>query len=101
MKKGLIITGTVLGLLIIIMIAIPFVFKGKIFQKAKIAANEAVNAKVDFSDVELSLFRSFPQLDVQLKNLSVTGINEFENIRLLTVDALSTSLIPVTERFFN
>jgi len=92
MKKGLIITGTVLGLLIIIMIAIPFVFKGTIFQKAKVMANEAVNAKVDFSDVELSLFRSFPQLDVQLKNLSVTGTNEFENIRLLTVDALSTSV---------
>ena len=92
MKKGLIITGTVLGLLIIIMIAIPFVFKGTIFQKAKVMANESVNAKVDFSDVELSLFRSFPQLDVQLKNLSVTGTNEFENIRLLTVDALSTSV---------
>ena len=92
MKKGLIIAGTVVGLLIITMVAIPFVFKGKIFQKVKLAANQAVNAKVDFSDVELSLFRSFPQLNVQLKNLSVTGINEFENIRLLTVESLSTSV---------
>ena len=92
MKKGLIIAGIILGLLIIVMVAIPFVFKGKIFQKVKVAANEAVNAKVDFSDVELSLFRSFPQLNVQLKNLSVTGTNEFENIRLLSVDALSTSV---------
>ncbi|MCX6238511.1 MAG: AsmA family protein [Bacteroidia bacterium] len=92
MKKGLIIAGIVLGLLIILMIAIPFVFKGQIFKKVKVAANEAVNAKVDFSDVELSLFRSFPQLNVKLKNLSVTGINEFDNVRLLTVASLSTSV---------
>jgi len=92
MKKGLIIAGTVLCLLIITMVAIPFVFKGKISQKVKLAANKAVNAKVDFSDVELSLFRSFPQLNVRLKNLSLTGINEFENTRLLTVEALSTSV---------
>ncbi len=92
MKKGLIIAGIVLGLLIIVMIAIPFVFKGKIIQKVKSTANESVNAKVDFSDVELSLFRSFPQLNVELKNLTVTGINEFENIRLLNVETLSTSV---------
>lgn len=92
MKLKLIITGIVLGLLIISMIAIPFLFKDKIAQKVKLAANEAVNAKVDFSDVELSLFRSFPQLNIALKNLTVTGINEFDHTRLLTVEALSTSV---------
>jgi uncharacterized protein involved in outer membrane biogenesis len=92
MKKGLIIAGIVFGLLIITMIAIPFVFKGKIIQKVKLAANESVNAKVDFSDVQLSLFRSFPQLNVALKNLSVTGINEFSNVRLLNVESLSTAV---------
>jgi len=92
MKKGLIIAGIVFGLLIITMIAIPFVFKGKIIQKVKLAANESVNAKVDFSDVQLSLFRSFPQLNVALKNLSVTGINEFNNVRLLNVESLSTAV---------
>jgi hypothetical protein len=92
MKKGLIIAGTIISLLIILMIALPFVFKGTIFQKAKVMANEAVNAKVDFSDVDLSLFRSFPQLDVQLKNLSVVGTNEFENVPLLSVKMLSTSV---------
>jgi len=92
MKKGLIIAGIVLGLLIIAMLAIPFIFKGQISQRVKVAANEAVNAKVDFSDVELSLFRSFPQLNIELKNLSVTGTNEYENVRLLSVEMLSTSV---------
>jgi uncharacterized protein involved in outer membrane biogenesis len=92
MKKGLIIAGTFLGLLIITMVAIPFVFKGNIVQKIKISANNTLNAKVDFSDIELSLFRSFPQLNIRLKNLSVTGTNEFDNIRLLTVAEFSTSV---------
>ena len=92
MRKGLIITGVIIGLIMIMMAAIPIVFKGNIVRKIKSSANEMVKAKVDFSDVDLSLFRSFPQLSVELKNLSVTGINEFDNVRLITVDTLSTSV---------
>lgn len=92
MKKGLIIAGTIIGLLIIIMIVVPIMFKGKIIQKVKNTANQSINAKVDFSDAELSLFRSFPQLNVALKNLSVTGINEFDNVSLLNVESLSTAV---------
>ncbi len=92
MKKGLIIFGAFLCLLIITMIAIPFAFKGKFSQKIKLAANETVNAKVDFSEIELSLFRSFPQLNVELKNITVTGVNEFDNINLLSLESLSTSI---------
>ena len=92
MKKGFIIAATILALLIITMIAVPFLFKGKILQKIKSAANESVNAKIDFSEIDLSLFRSFPQLNVELKNLTVTGTNDFDQIRLLTVETLSTSV---------
>jgi hypothetical protein len=92
MKKGIIIAGGILGLLIILMISIPFLFKGKIEQKVKLYANETVNAKINFSDVELSLFRSFPQLNVSIKNLTVTGINEFDKTQLIAVELLSTSV---------
>jgi uncharacterized protein involved in outer membrane biogenesis len=51
-----------------------------------------MNATLDFGDVDLSLFRSFPQLDIRLKNLTVTGINEFQNFQLLNVEALSASV---------
>lgn len=92
MKKGLLIAAIVLGILIMTMVAIPFVFKGKITQKVKALANESINAKVDFTDVDLSLFRSFPQLNIVLKNLSITGVNEFDNIILLSVESLSSSV---------
>ena len=92
MKRILVIAGSVIVLLIIIMIAIPLIYKGKIESMAKEAANNAVNAKVDFKDVELSLFRDFPQLNVSLKNLTITGIGDFENHQLLSAEAFSTSV---------
>jgi uncharacterized protein involved in outer membrane biogenesis len=92
MKKTLIILGSIIGFLIILMIAIPLIFKGKIASIAKDAANKAVNAKVDFKDVEVSLFRHFPHLNVSLKDLTVTGIGNFANEKLIQADAFSTSV---------
>jgi len=92
MKRTLIIAGSILGLLIILMIAIPVLYKGKIESMAKKSANDAVNAKVDFENVELSLFRDFPQLNISLKNLTVTGIGDFENYQLLSAESFSTSV---------
>lgn len=92
MKKILIILGSVLALIIILMVAIPVIYKGKIAEIAKRTANKSLNAKVDFTDVDISLFRHFPHLNVSLKNLTVTGIGEFENYRLLQADALSASV---------
>jgi uncharacterized protein involved in outer membrane biogenesis len=92
MKRTLIIAGSIIFLLIVIMIAIPVFFKGKIIATAKKIANETVNARVEFSDVEISLFKSFPQLNISLRNLTVTGTGEFDNHQLLKVDRFSTSV---------
>lgn len=92
MKKGIIIASIFLGLMIISMVTIPILFKGKIAQKIKDEANNSLNAKIDFSAVELSLFRSFPQLNIAIKNFSVKGINDFDQTRLINVSLLSTSV---------
>ena len=92
MKNKLIITASIIGLLIAIMGVIPIIFEGKIIQKIKDTVNNSVNAKVDFNEVQLSLFKSFPKLSISIRNFSITGINEFNNIRLLNVETLSTSV---------
>ncbi len=91
MKKGIIISAIV-GILIIAMVIIPYLFKSKITSKVKNVLNESINAKIDFSDIELSLFRSFPELNISIKNLTLSGVNEFENIPLLNVSTISTSV---------
>ena len=90
-RIGLIIVAA-LAALVLAMVILPLAFEGKIIKKVKQMANESLNAKLDFKKVDVSLFRSFPQLDVRLNDLTITGINEFDGKSLLHVETLSTSL---------
>lgn len=91
-KKLFLILGVLIVLLIGTLIAIPYFFKDKILVAVKKAANENVNAIVDFKDVNLSLFRDFPNLYVGLEDLSVIGIGDFENVPLTTMESFDISL---------
>lgn len=81
-KRILIIAGVLIMLLVVAAFSIPFLFKDKLLAFAKEEINATLNAKVDFQDVSLSLFRSFPNFSFQLQNYSVTGIDDFEGVRL-------------------
>ncbi len=70
-----------------LLIIIPFAFKGKILQLAQDEINRNLNAKVEFADLRLSLIRNFPNLSVSLIDLSVVGVDEFENDTLVAFDA--------------
>ena len=97
MRKFFKITAISLFTLILLAFLLPFLFKGKILSLAKDEINKNIEAKVEFKDIDLSLFRHFPKLSIALKDISVTGLNEFEGDTLLsapTVDA-SVNLISV------
>jgi hypothetical protein len=86
----------ILGILIILIIALaillPIIFKGKIIDIAKKEINKNVIAKVDFTDVSLSLFRSFPDFSLRIKNLTVAGVNEFEKDTLADIENFEITL---------
>lgn len=74
-------------------IILPFAFKGKILQIAKEQANNNINAIVNFSDdMGLSLIKSFPNFTLEIKDLSVVGINEFEGDTLFESKEISATL---------
>lgn len=87
-----------LGLFIILLlviaaaIAIPYFYKDEIVAYVKEDINKQINAKVDFKDVSLSLFRNFPDFSLGLAQLSVDGIQEFEGTRLLEVENFGLTL---------
>ena len=56
MKKKIIIVSGILVLLIAMLAAVPFLFKDKLLAKVKATLNSQVNAKVDFTDFNLSIF---------------------------------------------
>lgn len=93
MKK---ILYTFLGFFTLIIIGallIPILFKGKILVMARKTANENINAKINFSDdITLNLFSNFPDFTLGLNNLSITGINDFDNDTLLYLKEFSASL---------
>jgi hypothetical protein len=78
MKKFLKWTGISLLILIVLLISLPFLFKGKLIQLAKDEANNNLNAKVDFGDFDLTIFSSFPDFRFSINNVSVVGIDDFE-----------------------
>lgn len=90
-KKVLKITGITLISLIALAFIIPVVFKKQITRLVKKEINKSINAKVEFGDVSLSLFRHFPKVTITLKDLSVAGINEFEGDTLMSTKSLEAS----------
>jgi hypothetical protein len=85
-------TGITFLVLIILIIAAPFLFKKQIVQFVKDTANKELNAKVNFGDFDLSLFRSFPDFSLSVDSVSVANIGEFEGDTLLYAKNLSVSL---------
>lgn len=78
MKKALKILGVVLLILIIALIAAPFLFKGTIKEKIKYLANEHLEAELDFEDIDISLIKSFPDAAVTIDGLSIINKAPFE-----------------------
>jgi hypothetical protein len=88
MKKALKISLISILAILVILISLPFFFKGKIIETVKNQANESVNAKVDFKDVSLNLFRYFPDFSLNIKELSVIGEADFEGDTLVYAENL-------------
>jgi len=91
-KKVLKFIGILLLIIIIAAVAIPYFFKDEIVEAVKKDINKNFNAVVEFEDVNLSLFKSFPDFNFALEKLSITGINEFEGFKLMEADNIEFSL---------
>ncbi|TVR77497.1 MAG: AsmA family protein [Chitinophagaceae bacterium] len=96
MKKTIIIISAIFGFLLLLAILLPFLFKDRLMVMLKEEINKQVEAKVDFSDLGISIFRNFPDLTLSMRDFSVVGEKEFEGDTLayiksfrLTVDLMS------------
>ena len=67
-KRILKYTGITFLLLLIIAIALPFIFKDKLIEVVKEEVNDNVNAIVEFGDFDLSIIKSFPNFSFEIKD---------------------------------
>ena len=80
------------GLLIAALIAAPILFKDQIVEQVRIAANDNVNATVDFADIDVSFLRSFPDINVRIEDVSVVGVDTFAGLPLLRAQEVAVDL---------
>lgn len=92
MKKVILGLAIFLLLLLIALFTLPYIFKNQIVEQVKIAANENLTAKLDFQDVNVSIFRHFPKLTVGLEQLQISGSGHFEGVKLIQCKRLDLAL---------
>ena len=91
-KKILKYTGVTFLLLLVAIIALPFIFKDKLVQIVKDEVNNNLNAKVEFGDFDLSIFSSFPNLSFEIEDVTVDGVGDFEGTRLAKIEKTEITL---------
>ncbi len=92
MKKTIITITIVVAVLLLSAIAIPLFFKQNIIDATKSTINKSLNAEVDFSAFNLSLFRRFPKVALEIKDLTLVGDDEFKNDTLFSTGAVNATM---------
>jgi hypothetical protein len=85
-------SGITFFLLIIFALLVPFLFKDRIIQLIKDQANANLNATVDFGEVDLTFLSTFPNLTLTINDISVTGKEQFEDVRLAQISETNVTL---------
>lgn len=88
LRKILLIAAGLIIILLAAILILPVVYKDKIVSMAKEEINKTINARVDFGDFDLTLFRSFPDFSLSLNKLSITGLEPFKGDTLLGAEEL-------------
>ncbi len=88
MKKFLKVTAIVILVILVLLFVLPFAFRGKIIKIAKEQINSSLNARADFSNLSLSLFRHFPDLSMGVKNMYIAGIDDFTGDTLFSANSI-------------
>ena len=91
-KKGLKITGIVVLSFFILLLILPFAFKGKILDIVKNEANKMLEAKLEFSDLNLSFISHFPKATIGLENISLVGVGDFSKDTLVSAKEIDIAV---------
>lgn len=94
MKKTIFIILAVFAILLVILIAIPFIFKDQILERVDREIAGAVDARVyyDHDNISLSIFRSFPSVSATIKEFGIVGNPPFQYDTLAHLNELQVDL---------
>ncbi|MFD2516376.1 AsmA family protein [Salinimicrobium flavum] len=78
MKKFVKITAIVVGVILLLLFLAPFIFEKQLKDLVQKTVNDNLDAQVAFADIDLSLFRNFPNATLAIEDLSVVNNAPFE-----------------------
>lgn len=81
--------GITLITLLVFMFIAPYIFADKINAEIKKVANQKLNAKLDYSESNVSFFTHFPSLTVSLENFKLNGSAPYQNEKLITAQEVA------------
>ncbi|MGV9012780.1 MAG: AsmA-like C-terminal region-containing protein [Flavobacteriales bacterium] len=91
-KRILLSLLVLLVLLVVAAIAIPYLYRDKIEAAVKHDVNENINATVEWGDWDLSIIRSFPNVNVSVENVRICNKAPFEGICLADIGELRATI---------
>ncbi len=83
MKKAAKIIGLCLIVFLILLVSLPFLFKGKLIGLVKKEANGMLNAQMDFGESGLNFFSNFPHATISLSDFYIVGTGDFQGDTLV------------------
>lgn len=91
-KKTLKIAGITLGVILLLLLILPFAFQGRLAKLVKEEGNKMLNAQFDFRTLNISLLRNFPSASVSLEDFWLKGTGPFENDTLIQAGELTAAV---------
>ena len=91
-KKTMKIAGITLGVILLLLLILPFAFQGKLVKLVKEEGNKMLNAQFDFRTLNISLLRNFPSASVSLEDFWLKGTGPFENDTLIQAGELTAAV---------
>ncbi|MBP6977735.1 MAG: AsmA-like C-terminal region-containing protein [Bacteroidales bacterium] len=89
MKKFFKILGITIGIIIVLLILLPVIFKGQLIDFARKQINNRLNATVTFTGGHVSLLRSFPLVTMKLDTFVIAGKDRFADDTLINAPSLT------------
>ncbi|MCC5924611.1 MAG: hypothetical protein JJT77_12570 [Crocinitomicaceae bacterium] len=85
-------SGLTFLFLLIALITIPFLFQDKIKDLVLAQANKMLKADIAVGDFDLTIIRTFPNMTFTFNDVTITGREEFDGVRLVDIGEFQTRI---------
>ncbi|MBR0331853.1 MAG: AsmA family protein, partial [Alistipes sp.] len=96
MKKGVKRLLIGVAVLFAVLLVAPSLLSGKIAAVVKSEANKMLTARLDFEKLNISLLRHFPNASLELKGLTLVGVERFEGDTIVAAERISVVVSPLS-----